>query len=1614
MTRRHSTRLSQANGDEPEDDGQEHLASHSYPELGTILTDRPDPGRQITVIGMRRGATGYYGPGEASYGREPIYRGLNVQLPPDVHARVHDPSRPLHERALHLMQHLVRTPHPDPGSGAGVGRSWTLSGWAPHLIYAEEEGGRPATHTPVVLHGLEPDDAGDHAELHRIRGWNEEDYKFPHGHPVPLTGISWAHPEHDEEGYQGEPGYQHFSFPEPIHVRASLREAITEGIRVTAAAYDAEHDARNGDYNGGEQDTGMYWAEPAQQQWRDENLGPQEEAPPPAWDMMPPAMARLAELEEAQQFFGLRHHATTINGTQVDEAGDAPDHGTTPRAENPDSYDARSTEGQGDDRWNEAIPDGSKKDENAATVGMYPEGMSAGGGPGLEIGAFVAHADAGDYGWLVGHMRDDHAFPSPEWRSHPQLAELHEHDHRVNQHEFAVPHEHGEEFDDNPFWEEGDGAGGYAIASRRTARVPWTGKERGTLHRWQNAPTATWGDFVPSSQFPLLDPGEHVVHPEPDEEGLPPVEAAAEDPYWEAHLRDLHGLSDDQIRRAGAQGDPLEETHDVLHRSGTADHAHPGGPEDALAADPKEQSLAEAFGRDIGITPRMRAITRDRSGGSSRHAPSASWGMPAPFTSPDSYRQVDPARFKRMMSALNVHVRIDGKELHGHEHDDDDDDQPPPHEHDDPDNSLDNSPDNPPDNSPDKNAADIKSSQVKPGDLPDSPPGSLPVSRTDPDASGLDPDDPGHPDNWPQAGADVNETGRAYTQGSDDGKVKRGAPAPGPFSPSDADSGGGGDQDKGVDPNDSGGEEDTPFSTSAALAMFTAAAGSTAFRFEFTAAWHDVVAKAKRIRSEGHVRIVHASAGMVIGEVRGDHDTYESGIQRPVGRRTAIQHWACGCPWASFHQDKAAAARYAGRPCSHVMALQFEAQARGMFGRSFDSDAEVPSWSPQTVVVKSMPPYEGDPHAGQWREQWRAPLARRRATPDERRDWDWTPEARDAWEARHGAPADRATTALLRAGEDPGTVGALRMLAGMRATADQSNAPWGSQNVSQRPPQKPYGATSPPNVDQDPGSYGFLAAPDPDNWGSIQDNSAMQMPLTNTASRYTDQFPNVYCRCCGNMWIEPAPHGHNACCRPEHEEAAGNYAWEDEEGPDEFRHQRGDHDPIDPVFGSHQVLVPGAPRPQPGDLHWPSVDGWQQEDQGTFGYTDRANTAGPSTAMNARDPNGIRMEESRHFMRWYVPHYGEDSHSHAVGQATQGAAEQGRDHLLVPFAHQEGEFPKIAVTTDYSLGNHRGHFRVSPDGRWSRYNPDDGYSSWREPTHEDSFMQAHVNRIRDTEPQQSPPPDFDWTGQGHYTAHEGDIDPVFGKLAAGTPYPFRDAVPQLDGALAELKDHPEPALPETTGDDLEATAAADGTIGGGDAGTGMGQGAAEDTAALGEFGAARRMYLHHLAGTPMGDLARETWPQAQQPSPVGQEPGMGSQDEYLTPGDQSIQTIGNQQWSGGGADSDEVAVPAGDSQGDIGDIVAAFQRSAAAKGYAESRPGPADGDIATAARAYLSKTADALPQAEADALIREGRGQRARNLDLLRLEGTHYEDGDDEAAKRGVNLDDYDDDVMFE
>lgn len=136
-------------------------------------------------------------------------------------------------------------------------------------------------------------------------------------------------------------------------------------------------------------------------------------------------------------------------------------------------------------------------------------------------------------------------------------------------------------------------------------------------------------------------------------------------------------------------------------------------------------------------------------------------------------------------------------------------------------------------------------------------------------------------------------------------------------------------------------------------AMLATAAADPDFRFHITAAWADVRAKAKRIRSEGGVRITLASDGVVFGEVQGDHDVYETGVQRFPGTKNSVATYTCGCKWGAYHWGAPDDfSRFAGRMCSHALALQYEAASRGMFGRDVMPDEAKPDWVPKKVVIR--------------------------------------------------------------------------------------------------------------------------------------------------------------------------------------------------------------------------------------------------------------------------------------------------------------------------------------------------------------------------------------------------------------------------------------------------------------------------------------------------------------------------------------------------------------------------------------------------------------------------------------------------------------------------------------
>jgi hypothetical protein len=1492
------------------------------------------------------------------------------------------------------------------------------------------------------------------------------------------------------------------------------------GSRHTADAYAQGVDARDDDENGGEADTGMYWEAPGNQQWRDENL---DEPPEPTIEdaAEPPGFGQ----EEFEQNFG--KISTTINGQEIDGHGDAPEHGTTPRAGEPNDYDDESTEGQGDPSEDHPLSRIDEDGSRAATTGMFPTGVSAGDGFGAMSFGAAFGVDQDNWGdW--NNYAADHA-PDPH--------DPHDSD---DEDELRYPEEH----------------------IKTEGRVPWTGKERTELHSWDNGASANPGDFVPSGNFtgrhplqpheepsepaeevierslqaqaavhpdifcavrhdgpcrypePMKVHGESMRHPRPrgfrsetspvDDDtrelalrttGLTPthvlrgfingqhvgslhyqqsddgkaayvtnleshkskghgvgsammddlyshahhngmwinhgqrkpagmgwwnsyrephpehnvhnsmpnqgIQASPEHPgakswqhYWDPrevaadmhfhhetdpagkhepprfnphlydetadynrhwkgstrqlpreqdpfadeaeqdakrdmdeyhgwgelahtgaaaspdhhyarHLMDAHGYSEADVARVAVHG--LHDMHGVLHQSGLANHRHADLAGELANGAHRHQvsQVADQFGKPIS-GPVMKTKTRPELGGHSGEFDTDQLSTTHVQRPEDVY---DPAKLHAYYSSraeAGVRVRTNGPNDFTFHH--------VPDDAEDPDNSLE-------DGDPGDEALDQEQNEnglengepgeeagetgaeapagglpgkdeTTPGDSPEPQvdgadgeelPGNLPAGVQPPSSPSKRP--PSVPqsgnmpaETWPLATAPVQERPLPLSQG---GKPSPSTKRSNPVKLQLPGAGGGAEVD-----GEKPGAGDKGAAKEAALGAFTAAAGSEAFRFEFTASWRDVVAKAKRLRKGGRVRLTHVSAGMVIGEVGGDHDVYESGIQRPPGRPQTIQHWACGCPWASYHQDSSYPGRLNGRPCSHVYALQLEASARSMFGRELTQDPSADELGvPHQVVVKSMPPWG----AGGWAQTWLAPAASKSAGRHERPEtpeWAEAPEddtdygyyeggdEPSQWgEGRHRKPAHEAALVLLSCGEPAADVELLARVAGIDLTA-AANDPWGDNNLVSDPPAKPYGATTPRDPSQNPANTGPLNAPDPENWAEIPETGLAQ-PMMATSS-----LPGLD--------------------------------------------------------------TPGQPVPEAG---------------GAVPYPYRANSAGMSTPADPGDPNGLSVDAADHGAE-YERHLIEQ-HGVPADWATRWDHEK---HL-----NDHDEVNQMA---------HRGD--PLPDGyhphpyHQTAWEHQQGPGSWPDASHSHSFTGSAVQIAV-----QAGMAELEANGeaarrQAGIDGTAGDAQDVPHAFSGNTPYCHTcqlspDAgVHHRAGTHSEYHTTPEPALPETTAD-----------------------------LATPDLGAGSQFALD--------------------PGTSGGGPGMSSGDEDLSPGDTSIQTMGMEN---GGADeiADEsfsVSPQENGAEAYADNPVSQFQATVAARQYAGGGGAPGgDGELAAAAKEYLAKTADVLPDHEAAALISEGRGSRARNLDLLQLEGTHYEGIDDEMGKRGLNLDDYDDDLV--
>ncbi len=230
-------------------------------------------------------------------------------------------------------------------------------------------------------------------------------------------------------------------------------------------------------------------------------------------------------------------------------------------------------------------------------------------------------------------------------------------------------------------------------------------------------------------------------------------------------------------------------------------------------------------------------------------------------------------------------------------------------------------------------------------------------------------------------------------------------------------------------------------------------ASNSSFRRHLTAAWKDVVAKAKKIRSESGVTIVSASGDTVIGHVKGETNVYETGIQRVVGGQS-IAAWSCGCAWGAYHWGAPDDfSRFAGRMCSHALALQYEAQSRGMFGRDIREDDTKPKWVPKRVVVKY------DPDSG---EHLRAQS-------------NWGGEVKD--DPSLALPPIVIIAHMAQYDEQ-----AKRIMKSAAVNDLFGNNPTILPNTD----VSPLGATSPRNPQENPASSGPLSGPDPADWMSVQ------------------------------------------------------------------------------------------------------------------------------------------------------------------------------------------------------------------------------------------------------------------------------------------------------------------------------------------------------------------------------------------------------------------------------------------------------------------------------------------------------------------------------------------------
>jgi len=124
------------------------------------------------------------------------------------------------------------------------------------------------------------------------------------------------------------------------------------------------------------------------------------------------------------------------------------------------------------------------------------------------------------------------------------------------------------------------------------------------------------------------------------------------------------------------------------------------------------------------------------------------------------------------------------------------------------------------------------------------------------------------------------------------------------------------------------------------------------------AVWSDIMEKAKRLRDTGKVQITNNLSNHVVGQVEGDHGTYNTEIWRDDPNSGTISLWNCDCPWSQYSWGRTRQwKKYEGRPCAHTLALYWTALATPVADENQQTlpGTTAPGQSPQQPSPLDLP-----------------------------------------------------------------------------------------------------------------------------------------------------------------------------------------------------------------------------------------------------------------------------------------------------------------------------------------------------------------------------------------------------------------------------------------------------------------------------------------------------------------------------------------------------------------------------------------------------------------------------------------------------------------------------------